>query len=72
MKYVISMYTVMAMMVLVNLTSEFLLNGEYSAIASWLLIASFFFGTLFFINARYFQRKRSDVTSITIGFNVKA
>ncbi|MGF3104529.1 hypothetical protein [Rossellomorea sp. DUT-2] len=60
MKYVISMYTVMAMMVLVNLTSEFLLNGEYSAIASWLLIALFFFGTLFFINARYVFSKKEE------------
>ena len=34
MKYVVGMYIVMAIMVAVNLISEFILKGEYSAIAS--------------------------------------
>ncbi|MGM0778261.1 MAG: hypothetical protein ACQEXE_17310 [Bacillota bacterium] len=52
MKFLVSMYAVMAIMVLVNLTSEFILNGEYSAMATWLTVTLFFLGTLFFINAR--------------------
>jgi hypothetical protein len=56
-KYISSMYAVMALMVLVNLISEYLLNGKYSAIASWVVAALFFFGTLFFINARYLFSK---------------
>ncbi|MFI8684678.1 hypothetical protein [Rossellomorea sp. NPDC077527] len=61
MKYIIGMYVVMSMMVCVNLISGYLLKGEYWAIASWLLIALFFFGTLFFINARYiFSKKKVE------------
>jgi hypothetical protein len=52
MKYVKGMYAVMALMIVVNLISEFILQGSYSAIASWITVALFFFGTLFFINAR--------------------
>jgi hypothetical protein len=46
MKFLVSMYVVMAIMVLVNLESEFMLKGEYSAIASWLTVTLFFHGTL--------------------------
>ncbi|MGD6802706.1 hypothetical protein [Rossellomorea aquimaris] len=58
MKYIIWMYVVMAAMVLVNLASEYILNGKYSAIASWLVTALFFFGTLFFINAKHSLSKK--------------
>ncbi|CAN7534733.1 hypothetical protein [Rossellomorea sp. LjRoot5] len=61
MKFIFSMYAVMALMVVVNLISEYLLNGGYSAIASWVVTVLFFFGTLFFINARYvFSKKRDE------------
>lgn len=61
MKFIVSMYVVMSMMVCVNLISGYLLNGEYWAIASWLLFVLFFFGTLFFINARYiFSKKKVE------------
>ena len=61
MNYIVGMYVVMSLMVCVNLISGYLLNGEYWAIASWLLIALFFFGTLFFINARYvFWKKKVE------------
>lgn len=60
MKFIISMYVVMALMVFVNLISEYLLNGKYSAIASWMVTALFFFGTLFFINARYVLSNTKD------------
>jgi phosphatidylserine synthase len=53
MKYVKGMYAVMALMIVVNLISEFILKSNYSAIASWITVALFFLGTLFFINARY-------------------
>lgn len=54
MKYLKWMYIVMAAMVFVNFASEYILNGSYSAIASWLTAGLFFFGTLFFINAKHF------------------
>lgn len=53
MKYLISMYVVMAIMVFVNLISEFILNGAYSAIASWFIVMLFLVGTMLFANARY-------------------
>jgi hypothetical protein len=61
-KYVIGMYVMMALMVVVSLISEYLLNGHYSAIASWVSAVLFFFGTLYFINARYvfLLRKRMN------------
>ncbi|MGF2616441.1 hypothetical protein ACQUWN_12645 [Rossellomorea aquimaris] len=58
MKYLKWMYIVMAVMVFVNLGSEYVLDGEYSAIASWLTTALFFFGTLFYINAKYYLTKK--------------
>ena len=54
-----SMYIVMAIMVVVNLTSEFVFKGDYSAIASWAIILLFLLGTIFFANARYFLSKKS-------------
>ncbi|BCB04111.1 hypothetical protein [Bacillus sp. KH172YL63] len=60
MKYIVGMYIVMAMMVCVTFISGYLLNGEYWAIASWLITALFFFGTLFYINARYIYSKNKD------------
>lgn len=60
MKYVKGMYAAMALMVFVNLISEFILKGEYSAISSWISVALFFFGTLFFNNARYIFFKDKD------------
>ena len=54
MKYLINLYIVMAIMVVVHLTSEFIFKGEYSAIASWANIMLFLLGTIFFANARYF------------------
>lgn len=48
----------MANMVLVNLASEYILNGEYSALASSITVTLFFLGTLFIINARYCFSKK--------------
>ena len=59
MKYLMSLYIVMAIMVVVNLTSEFVFKGNYSAIASWAIIMLFLLGTIFFVNARYFLSKKS-------------
>ncbi|MGM0751791.1 MAG: hypothetical protein ACQET6_07635 [Bacillota bacterium] len=61
MKYIVGMYVVMSLMVCVNLINGYLLNGEYWAITGWILIALFFFGTLFFINARsIFSKKKIE------------
>ncbi|QPC45900.1 hypothetical protein [Mangrovibacillus cuniculi] len=57
MKYVFNMYYLMIAIVAVVLVSEFLLKGVYSAIASWLVVALFFFGTLMFINAKFYLKK---------------
>jgi len=45
---------VMAIMVFVILTSEFILKGDYSAIASWVIVILFLLGTVFFANARFY------------------
>jgi RsiW-degrading membrane proteinase PrsW (M82 family) len=58
MKYLIGLYVVMAIMVFVTLTSEFILKGNYSAIASWLIVMLFLLGTIFFANARYYLSKK--------------
>ncbi|WJY27309.1 MULTISPECIES: hypothetical protein [Sporosarcina] len=57
MKYVIGLFAVFAASVFVNLVSEFVLNGAYSAIASWLIVMLFLLGVVFFANARYFLGK---------------
>jgi VIT1/CCC1 family predicted Fe2+/Mn2+ transporter len=58
MKLLVSRYVDMANMVLVNLASEYILNGEYSALASSITVTLFFLGTLFIINARYCFSKK--------------
>ncbi|QTC42957.1 hypothetical protein I7V34_06860 [Bacillus sp. V3] len=60
MKYVKGMYAVMALMIIVNLISEYIWKSNYSAIASWITVALFFLGTLFFINARYVFSKQKN------------
>lgn len=59
MKYVVSLYVTMALIVFVNLTSEFILNGEYAGLASWISVGLFLLGTVFFANARYFLSKNN-------------
>ena len=61
MKYLIGLYMVMAIMVAVNLTIEFIFKGDYSAIASWVIIMLFLLGTIFFANARYFLSKKANI-----------
>lgn len=58
MKYLIGLYIVMVIMVFVNLTSVFFFKDNYSAIASWLIVILFVFGTALFINARYLFSKK--------------
>ena len=58
MKYVIGLYIVMAIMVAVNLISEFILKGEYSAIASWVIVMLFLLGGVLFANARYYLSRK--------------
>lgn len=58
MKYVIGLYIVMAIMAAVNLISEFILKGEYSAIASWVIVMLFLLGGVFFANARYYLSRK--------------
>ncbi len=58
MKYLIGLYVVMAIMVMVNGVSEFIFKGNYSAIASWLIVMLFLLGTVFFANARYYLSKK--------------
>lgn len=56
--YVKGLYVVMAIMVFVTLISEFIIKGDYSAIASWLVVVLFLLGTIFFVNARYYLSKK--------------
>ncbi|MBG9586321.1 hypothetical protein [Cytobacillus firmus] len=49
MKFLVSMYVVMAIMGLVKLTNEYILNGEYSALASWLTVTLFSSGLYFLL-----------------------
>lgn len=57
-KHLIGMYVMMTVIVFVNLTSEYIFKGEYSAIASSLIVVLFLFGTIFFVNARYYLSKK--------------
>ncbi len=59
MKFLIALYVMMMLIVFVNLISEFMLNGRYSGIASWIICMLFFFGTIFFANARYYLQKNN-------------
>lgn len=58
MKHVVGLYMVMGIMVFVTLTSEFVFNSNYSAIASWCIVMLFLFGTVFFANARYYLSEK--------------
>lgn len=57
MKYLKGLYIVMAIMVAVNLISEFIFKGDYSAIASWFTVMLFLLGSILFANARYYLSK---------------
>lgn len=57
MRFLIGLYVIMVLMVFINLIGEFILGGQYSAIASWIIVMMFFFGTIFFANARYYLRR---------------
>ncbi|WP_413365869.1 hypothetical protein [Lysinibacillus sp. 3P01SB] len=59
MNFLKGLYVVMIMMVFVNLGSEFILDGEYSAIASWIILMLFLLGTIFFANARFYLQKKT-------------
>lgn len=52
----------MIAMVIVNLTNEVILDGAYSAIASWLTVMLFLLGTVFFANARHATTNKEDVS----------
>lgn len=52
----------MIAMVIVNLTNEVILDGAYSAIASWLTVMLFLLGTVFFANARHAATNKEDVS----------
>ncbi len=58
MRYLKGLYFVMVLMVLVNGTSEYIFKGEYSAIASWVIVLLFLFGTVFYVNARHYLSKK--------------
>ncbi|KGR84898.1 hypothetical protein [Lysinibacillus odysseyi] len=60
MKFLKGLYVVMSIMVFVNLSSEFILDGEYSAIASWITVMLFLLGTAFFANARFYLSRKED------------
>lgn len=62
MKHLMGLYLVMVIMVAVNLTSEYIFKGDYSAIASWVIIMLFLLGTIFFANARYFLSKKANTS----------
>lgn len=64
MKFVKGLYIVMAIMVAVNLISEFILKGEYSAIASWVTVMLFLLGSVLFSNARYYLSKKQKATNV--------
>lgn len=60
MKFLKGLYVVMSIMVFVNLSSEFILDGEYSAIASWITVMLFLLGTAFFANACFYLSRKED------------
>ena len=57
MKFLLGLYIIMVAIVFVNLSSEFILDGRYSGIASWLIVMLFLLGTVFFANARFYLNK---------------
>ncbi|SFL59124.1 hypothetical protein SAMN04487943_102355 [Gracilibacillus orientalis] len=58
MKYLRNLYIVMVIIVFVNLTSEFIFNGDYAGIASWIIVMLFLFGTIFYSMARYYLTEK--------------
>lgn len=52
MKILKIMFAVMAAIIIIILTSEYILDGEYSAIATWICLVLFLLGTAFFVNAK--------------------
>ncbi len=58
MKYLRNLYIIMIVIVFVNLTSEFMLNGDYSAIASWIIVMLFLFGTIYYSVARFYLTEK--------------
>ncbi|WP_208588739.1 hypothetical protein [Gracilibacillus suaedae] len=58
MKYLRNLYMVMMAIVLVNLTNVYLLNGDYSGIASWIIVMLFLFGTIYYCVARFYLAEK--------------
>ncbi|WP_197284348.1 hypothetical protein [Bacillus sp. JCM 19041] len=58
MKYVKWMYLMMVAMMFSNLISVYFFDDSYSAIFSWVMLTLFFFGSMFFINAKHFIMKK--------------
>jgi hypothetical protein len=58
MKYLRNLYIIMIVIVFVNLTSEFMLNGDYSGIASWIIVMLFLFGTIYYCVARFYLAEK--------------
>ncbi|MEK4229378.1 hypothetical protein [Solibacillus sp. FSL H8-0538] len=54
MKFVHSLYASMVLIIVINLISETILDGEYSGIALWISLVIFTLGTAFYINAKYY------------------
>ena len=57
MKFLKGVYAVMAAIMFVILTSEYILDGEYSGMATWACLLLFLLGTLFFVNAKQIVRE---------------
>lgn len=58
MKYLKGLYVSVVLMVIVTMTSEFILDGDYSAIASWIILMLFLLSSIFFANARYYLSEK--------------
>lgn len=48
MEFSLGLYISMAVIVFVNLSSEFIFDSHYSGIASWLVVMLFLLGAVFF------------------------
>jgi hypothetical protein len=59
MRFLTGLYIVIALMVFVNLSNEYIFDGEYSGIAIWVMMGLFILGTAFFINGRYYLSKNT-------------
>ncbi|WP_058306314.1 hypothetical protein [Gracilibacillus massiliensis] len=60
MKYLTGLYIVMTIMVFVNLMSEFIFNGDYSAIASWFIVMLYLAGTILYAVAKAHLTRHHD------------